>query len=73
MLRPIIQKQDAALSARLNDNFGKVDALLVKYKTKDGGFVSYEKLSDKDRTALKGPITSLAEDLSKLKGTLGVE
>ena len=73
LLRPMIQKQDVALSARLNDNFGKVDALLAKYKTKDGGFVSYEKLSDQDRTALKGPITVLAEDLSTLKGALGVE
>jgi iron uptake system component EfeO len=73
LLRPMIQKQDAALSVRLDDNFGKVDALLAKYKTKDGGFVGYEKLSDRDRTALKGPITILAEDLSKLKGTLGVE
>ena len=28
---------------------------------------------DPDRNALKGPITALAEDLSALKGTLGVE
>jgi iron uptake system component EfeO len=73
LLHPIIQKQDPKLSARLADNFGKVDVLLTKYKAKDGGFVSYEKLSDQDRTALKGPITTLAEDLSALKGTLGVE
>jgi iron uptake system component EfeO len=73
LLRPLIQKQDAKLTARLTDNFGKIDGVLAKYKTKDGGFVSYEKLSDQDRTALKGPITTLAEDLSALKGTLGVE
>ena len=30
-------------------------------------------LSDPDRNALKGPVTALAEDLSALKGTLGVE
>jgi iron uptake system component EfeO len=73
LLNPLIVKQDPKLSARLRDNFGKVDTVLAKYRTKDGGFQSYEKLSDPDRNALKGPVTALAEDLSALKGTLGVE
>ena len=73
LLNPLIVKQDPKLSARLRDNFSKVDVLLAKYRTKDGGFESYEKLSDHDRTAFKGPVTALAEDLSALKGTLGVE
>ena len=73
LLDPLIRKQDADLSGRLQDNFAKVDALLAKYKTDGGGFESYEKLSEKDRNALKAPITALAEDLSTLKGALGVE
>src|SRR3984885_920521 len=73
LLNPMIVKQDPKLSARLHDNFAKVDVILAKYRTKDGGFESYEKLSDHDRTAFKGPVTALAEDLSALKGTLGVE
>jgi iron uptake system component EfeO len=73
LLNPLIVKQDPKLSARLRENFGKVDTLLAKYRTKDGGFQSYEKLTDTDRNALKGPVTALAEDLSALKGTLGVE
>jgi iron uptake system component EfeO len=73
LLNPLIVKQDPKLSARLRENFAKVDTLLAKYRTKDGGFQSYEKLSDPDRNALKGPVTVLAEDLSALKGTLGVE
>lgn len=73
LLHPMIEKQDPKLSARLKENFAKIDGVLVKYKTEDGGFVSYDKLSEQDRTALKGPITTLAEDLSALKGTLGVE
>jgi iron uptake system component EfeO len=73
LLNPLIVKQDPKLSARLHDNFAKVDVILAKYRTKDGGFESYEKLSDHDRTAFKGPVTALAEDLSALKGTLGVE
>ncbi len=73
LLNPLIVKQDPNLSARLRDNFSKVDALLAKYRMKDGGFESYEKLSDHDRIALKAPVTTLAEDLSALKGALGVE
>jgi iron uptake system component EfeO len=73
LLNPLIVKQDPKLSARLRENFAKVDALLAKYRTKEGGFQSYEKLTDPDRNALKGPVTALAEDLSALKGTLGVE
>lgn len=73
LLNPLVQKQNAALGARLSANFQKVDALLAKYKTGQGGFESYEKLTEKDRTALKAPITALAEDLATLKGVLGVE
>jgi iron uptake system component EfeO len=73
LLNPLLVKQDPKLSARLQDNFTKVDVLLAKYRTEDGGFESYEKLSDHDRTALKAPVTALAEDLSALKGALGVE
>lgn len=73
LLTPLLQKQDPELVARLAANFQKVDALLAKYKTKDGGFESYEKLSEADRNGLKAPITKLAEDLSTLKGVLGVE
>src|ERR1700727_1610137 len=73
LLNPLIVKQDPKLSARLNENFAKVDVILAKYRTKDGGLESYEKLSAHDRTAFKGPVTALAEDLSALKGTLGVE
>lgn len=73
LLRPLIQKQDAKLDGRVEENFKKVEALLAKYKTRGGGFESYDKLSPTDRTALKGPVTVLAEDLSKLRGTLGID
>lgn len=45
---------------------------MAKYKTKEG-YESYEKLSEADRNALKGPITTLAEDLSQLRGVLGLD
>ena len=38
-----------------------------------GGYEDYSKLSEADRTALQGPVTTLAEDLSSLEGTLGLE
>ena len=72
LLRPLVDKHAPGLDKRVRENFAKVDALLAKYK--DGpGFESYEKLTDKDRNSLKGPVTVLAEDLSSLKGRLGVE
>lgn len=72
LLRPMLQKADAALLSRVDANFKKVDAILSKYRTKDG-YESYDKLTDADRNAMKGPITTLAEDLAKLRGTLGLD
>jgi iron uptake system component EfeO len=72
LLNPLVAPRDPKLSAKFKENFARVDALLAKYRSKDGAFESYDRLSEKDRTALKAPITELAEDLSKLKGTLGV-
>lgn len=72
LLRPQLEKNSAALLAKVDANFKKVDTILAKYRTKDG-FESYDKLSDTDRNALKGPITSLAEDLAQLRGVLGLD
>jgi len=72
LLRPELSKEAPALLAKIDDNFKKVDQILSKYRTQSG-FESYEKLTDSDRTALKGPITTLAEDLSKLRGVMGLD
>jgi len=72
LLRPLVQKQNPQLLAKVDGNFNKVDTILARYRTKDG-YDSYDKLTDADRTALKGPITALAEDLSLLRGTLGLD
>ena len=71
LLRPLIQKADKPLGDKIDGNFQTVDALLAKYRRADGSFEAYDKLSEADRTALKGPVTALAEDLAKLRGTLG--
>ncbi|RUQ46435.1 EfeM/EfeO family lipoprotein, partial [Corynebacterium pseudodiphtheriticum] len=39
---------------------------------KDGGFETYDKVKENDRKALVGPVNTLAEDLSTLRGKLGL-
>jgi iron uptake system component EfeO len=72
LLRPLAAKRNAAFVKRVDENFKQVDALLAKYKSANG-FESYDKVRDSDRRAMKGPITTLAEDLSTLRGRLGLE
>ncbi|AWB23114.1 iron uptake system protein EfeO [Methylobacterium currus] len=73
LLRPLVAARDPDFVARTEKNFSRVDALLGKYRTEDGGFTPFDALSDRDRNALKGPITVLAEDLSTLRGKLGLD
>ncbi|MDF3932460.1 iron uptake system protein EfeO [Pseudomonas citronellolis] len=72
LFRPQLAKQDPAFVAKVEKNFASVDAILAKYRSADGGFQTYDKLSDKDRKALAGPVNTLAEDLSTLRGKLGL-
>ncbi|NWA01771.1 iron uptake system protein EfeO [Pseudomonas gingeri] len=72
LFRPQIEKQDKAFAAKVDKNFAAVDKILAKYKTKDGGFETYDKVKDADRKALVGPVNTLAEDLSTLRGKLGL-
>ncbi|XWJ90459.1 iron uptake system protein EfeO [Phytobacter ursingii] len=72
LLRPQLQKNNAELLGKVDANFKKVDVILAKYRTKDG-YETYDKLTDADRNALKGPITTLAEDLAQLRGVLGLD
>lgn len=72
LLRPQLQKENSALLAKVDANFKKVDSILSKYRTKDG-FETYDKLTTADRNALKGPITTTAEDLAQLRGITGLD
>ncbi|MDR9892256.1 iron uptake system protein EfeO [Pseudenterobacter timonensis] len=72
LLRPQLQKENGELLAKVDGNFKKVNTILAKYRTQEG-FETYDKLTTADRNALKGPITSLAEDLSLLRGVLGLD
>jgi len=72
LLRPLTTKADAKLAAEIDRNFATVEKILAKYRV-GAGFESYDKVTDADRSALKGPVTALAEDLSKLRGALGLD
>ncbi len=72
LLRPLTVKADKNLSDKIDANIKTVNELLAKYRHPDGSFETYDKLSDADRLALKGPVTQLAEDLSRLRGALGL-
>ena len=73
LLKPDLKTRDPELLGRIDANFAKVDKGLAQYKVAGGGFASYDTLKPDDQKALKGPITVLAEDLSKLRGTLGID
>jgi iron uptake system component EfeO len=73
LLHPLIVAKNPKLDARIQANFTKVDGLLALYRDKDRQMSNYDKLSPRDRNALKGAITALAEDLSQLRGTLGLD
>lgn len=72
LLSPLLDKVDPELHKKIDGNFARVDKVLAGYRTKIG-FESYDKLTPKDRLALKGPITALAEDLSTLRGLFGLD
>ncbi len=73
LFRALIARADAGLLAKIDANFATVDTVLNRYRLPDGTFQTYDKLTEADRNRLQGPITALAEDLSKLRGTLGLD
>ncbi|WP_337996308.1 iron uptake system protein EfeO [Oleispirillum naphthae] len=72
LVEPLVSKQDPAFVKKVADNFARVDATLDKYKTAKG-YEPYDKLTDSDRTVLAAAVNTLAEDLSTLRGKLGVD
>ncbi len=72
LFRAPIEQGDKGFAAKVDKNFATVDTILAKYRTQEGGFETYDKVSDNDRRALIGPVNTLAEDLSTLRGKLGL-
>lgn len=71
LFRSAVAVKNQALLDTVDGNFKQVNEILAKYKTEQG-FATYDKLSEADRKALQAPINTLAEELSKLRGTLGL-
>ncbi|WP_207100834.1 iron uptake system protein EfeO [Paracoccus shandongensis] len=72
LFRPLIAEDEADFVAKVDGNFQAVKDVLAKYETPEGGFVSYEELSDTDRNILSAKVNTLAEDLATLRGKLGL-
>ncbi|MFJ8136084.1 iron uptake system protein EfeO [Streptomyces sp. NPDC096013] len=68
LLKPVAQKNDAALTTELDKQFGALNTLLDKYRstTTSDGFVSYDKVTKDQRKELSDAVNALAEPLSKL-------
>jgi iron uptake system component EfeO len=71
LVRPIITKDDPEFVKKVAANFETIDKTLAKYKS-GNGYVTYDKLTDSDRTVLAAAVNTLAEDLSQLRGKLGL-
>lgn len=71
LFRPLLGKDDKAFVEKVDANFATVDKILAKYKMADG-FQTYDKLTDADRKVLAAAVNTLAEDLSTLRGKLGL-
>ncbi|WP_251978705.1 iron uptake system protein EfeO [Salinicola avicenniae] len=76
LFKPLAAQEDPDFVTRVEGNFDDVEATLAEYRIDaddpEAGFVSYDEVSDADRRALAGPVTVLAEDLSTLRGMLGL-
>lgn len=72
LFRSQIEAKNASLLKQLDEHFAQVNSILAKYQT-DSGFQTYDQLTEEDRKKLQMPINALAEELSKLRGTLGLD
>jgi len=73
LFRPLIAKDDPAFVAKVDANFATVTRTLAKYKSGETGYETYDKLTERDRKVLAGAVNTLAEDLSTLRGKLGLD
>ncbi|WP_327393519.1 EfeM/EfeO family lipoprotein [Streptomyces sp. NBC_01186] len=68
LLKPVVSKNDAALTKELDTQFGALNTLLDKYREDKTGydFTPYDKVGKKERKELSDAVNALAEPLSKL-------
>jgi iron uptake system component EfeO len=72
LLEPALEAEDPDLLADIQANFEELDAQLAEYEDGEGGYVSYEELTDEDKTAMTATLGELSENLSQMAGVLGL-
>ncbi|MER5858580.1 iron uptake system protein EfeO [Streptomyces sp900105245] len=68
LLKPVVAKNDPALTGELDKQFTTLNGLLDKYRSDKTSydFVSYDKVTEAQRKELHDSVNALAEPLSKL-------
>ena len=66
ILRVKLEEKDQELVTTLDEKFKVVDDLLAQHATADGGYVSYEELTEEDTKALATAVNQLGEPLSQM-------
>ncbi|MBA3523063.1 MAG: EfeM/EfeO family lipoprotein [Geodermatophilaceae bacterium] len=69
---PSLQRLDPDLLAGLEEKFTAVTVGLTPYQDGAGGYVSYEELTEADKTALQAALATLSEDLALMPAALGL-
>ncbi|WP_426450715.1 iron uptake system protein EfeO [Paenibacillus sp. S-38] len=70
VLKPVVEKKDAALANEINTRFTELDKALQPYR-KDKGYVSYTELTPDQTKKLSQAVDALAEPLSKMGTVIG--
>jgi len=65
-LRPVLEKQDAALVKMLDERFEALDTELNQYQAEDGSWTFYDKLTDAQIKALSDAVAALSDPISKV-------
>ncbi|MFJ7951664.1 iron uptake system protein EfeO [Lysinibacillus sp. NPDC096418] len=66
ILRAKLEAKDKELVATLDEKFKAVDDLLAQHATANGGYISYEELTEEHTKALSAAVNQLGEPLSQM-------
>ncbi|MBB5222718.1 iron uptake system component EfeO [Amaricoccus macauensis] len=72
LMRPLVIDRDPDFIKTVDENFATIDTILSKYQSGEG-YVTYDNLTEADRVVLAAAVNTLAEDLSTLRGKLGLD
>ena len=73
LLTPALEAADPDLLVAINDGFTDIEGQLATYADGNGGYVSYEQLTDDDKAQMQATLAELSENVSQVAGTLGLE